>query len=199
MFEELVLASNNRGKLAELSGILGDQVGRITPQGDLGVPEAEETGTTFEDNALLKARHAAQHTGLPALADDSGLAVDFLDGAPGVFSARYAGPDADDEANNRKLLKALDGVPESKRSAAFHCVIVLVRDALDHEPIICRGVWHGRILDAPRGSGGFGYDPLFLDPQLGKTGGELTPAQKAAVSHRGQALRCLLEQLKAGG
>lgn len=195
MFDEVVLASNNKGKLDELLGILGDRVGRITPQGVYNVPEAVESGTTFEENALLKARNAAHHTGLPALADDSGLAVDFLDGAPGVYSARYAGPDADDQANNDKLLQALEGVPEGRRGAAFHCVIALVRDALDDDPIICHGVWRGRILEAPRGAGGFGYDPLFLDPRLGRSGGELVPEEKAAVSHRGQALRCLMERL----
>ena len=194
---KVVLASNNPGKLRELDAVLRPVGWELVAQGSLGVPEAEETGTTFEANALLKARHAAARTGLAALADDSGIEVDALDGRPGVYSARYAGPQCDDEANNRLLLKELEGVPEDRRDARYQCVIALVRDAEDPDPLIARGVWEGRILDAPRGHNGFGYDPLFYVPTHGCASAELDPDVKNAISHRGAALRALVEQLQA--
>ena len=170
----------------------------LVAQGDLGVPEAEETGTTFEANALLKARHAAACTGLAALADDSGIEVDALDGRPGVYSARYAGPQCDDEANNRLLLQELEGVPKEQRGARYQCVIAMVRTAEDPDPLIARGVWEGRILEAPQGHNGFGYDPLFYVPTHGCASAELEPDVKNGISHRGAALRALIEHLQAG-
>ncbi len=186
----VVLATGNRGKLRELQALLGTAY-ELVPQSDLGVIDIEETGTTFTENALLKARHAAATTGLPAIADDSGLEVDALDGAPGVRSARYAGVAATDADNNAKLLRALDGLPAAARTARFRSVIVYVAAADDPEPLIAEGVWAGRILDAPRGAGGFGYDPLFFDGAAGGTGAELEPAAKNRVSHRGHAARQL--------
>lgn len=194
---KVVLASNNPGKLRELDAVLRPMGWELVTQGSLGVSEAEETGTTFEANALLKARHAAACTGLAALADDSGIEVDALDGRPGVYSARYAGPQCDDEANNRLLLQELEGVPEDRRSARYQCVIALVRDAGDRNPLIARGAWEGRILDAPRGHNGFGYDPLFYVPTHGCASAELDPDVKNSISHRGAALRALVEQLQA--
>ena len=182
----LVLASGNAKKLAELAAIVADFGLEVVPQREFGVPDAVEDGDTFEANALTKARHASRLTGLPAVADDSGLAVAALDGAPGVYSARYAGESADDDANNAKLLAALDGVTD--RRAHYVCVIAFVRDADDAEPIVCRGEWHGEIATAPRGDGGFGYDPLFVVPERGLTAAELDPAEKNRISHRGQAL-----------
>ena len=195
---KVVLASNNPGKLRELDAVLRPMGWELVVQGSLGVPEAEETGTTFEANALLKARHAAACTGLAALADDSGIEVDALDGRPGVYSARYAGPQCDDEANNQLLLEELAGMPEDRRRARYQCVIALVRDAQDPDPLIARGVWEGRILDAPREGNGFGYDPLFYVPTHGCSSAELAPDVKNAISHRGAALRALIEQLQAG-
>ena len=194
---KVVLASNNPGKLRELDAVLRPMGWEPVAQGSLGVPEAEETGVTFEANALLKARHAAACTGLAALADDSGIEVDALDGRPGVYSARYAGPQCDDEANNRLLLQELEGVPEERRGARYQCVIALVRGAEDPDPLIARGAWEGRILDAPRGCNGFGYDPLFYVPTHGCASAELSPEVKNAISHRGAALRALVEQLQA--
>ena len=184
----LVLASNNRGKLAEMRGILADLEIDLVAQADLGIDDIEETGATFVENALLKARHAARVSGLPALGDDSGLCVDALGGAPGLYSARYAGGHGDAAANIAKLLDTLRDVPPQARSAYFHCTIVLLRSADDPAPLIAEGRWHGRILDAPRGSGGFGYDPVFLDPALGASAAELDPPTKNRVSHRAQAL-----------
>jgi XTP/dITP diphosphohydrolase len=184
---EIVLASGNAGKLHEFQALLGPDW-RVRPQADFGVTPVEETGGTFLANALLKARHAAQATGLPALADDSGLEVDALGGAPGVHSARYAGPGADDAANNHKLLAALAGLPGQERTARFRCVLVWTRGPGDPAPLVAEGVWEGRILPAPRGRGGFGYDPLFLDPETGLAAAELDPALKNARSHRGRAL-----------
>ena len=163
---DLVLASGNAGKIRELQALLGS-TWRVLPQSDLGVVPVEETGSTFLANALLKARHAARVTGLPALADDSGLEVDALGGAPGVRSARYAGPEADDAANNARLLAALSGVPEPQRTARYRCVLVWMDGPDDPAPLIAEGLWEGRILTEPRGRGGFGYDPLFLDPVSG--------------------------------
>lgn len=194
---KVVLASNNPGKLRELDAVLRPMGWELVAQGDLGVPEAEETGTTFEANALLKARHAAACTGLAALADDSGIEVDALDGRPGVYSARYAGPQCDDEANNRLLLQELEGVPEEQRGARYQCVIALVRTAEDPDPLIARGAWEGRILEAPQGHNGFGYDPLFYVPTHGCASAELDPDVKNALSHRGAALRALVERLRA--
>jgi XTP/dITP diphosphohydrolase len=191
----VVLASLNPGKAREVGQLLAGSGLEVVSQAALGVPEAAETAPTFVENALLKARHAAQLTGLPAVADDSGLAVDALGGAPGIYSARYAGPGADDAANNRKLLEALAGLPAAARTARFICVVVYLRHAADPVPLICEGAWHGRLLEAPRGANGFGYDPLFLVPELGVTSAELPPEQKNRLSHRGQALRRLVERL----
>jgi XTP/dITP diphosphohydrolase len=184
---DLVLASGNAGKVRELQALLGS-TWRVLPQSELGVASVEETGTTFLANALLKARHAARATGLRALADDSGLEVDALDGAPGIHSARYAGPTADDAANNARLLAALTGVPEARRTARFRCVLVWLEAPDDPAPLIAEGTWEGRILEAPRGSRGFGYDPLFFDAQSGMTPAEMAPSAKNARSHRGIAL-----------
>jgi XTP/dITP diphosphohydrolase len=192
--KRIVVASGNAGKLAEFNRLLGEAGIEFVAQGELGVDDIEETGLTFVENALLKARHAAQVTGLAALADDSGLCVDALGGAPGLYSARYAGEPGDAARNIDKLLAALDGVPDEQRGARFHCTLVLLRHAGDPQPLIAEGQWHGRILHAPRGSGGFGYDPLFLDP-CGQTAAELEPAFKNRISHRGQALVILREQL----
>ncbi len=193
---KIVMASSNAGKIREIARILEDLGAEIVPQSEFGVSDADETGTTFVENALIKARHAADATGLPAIADDSGLSVDALDGAPGVYSARYSGSDATDESNNRKLLAALESVAAEKRGAAFHCVACFVTPG-DDEPLIATGEWRGSILEAPRGEGGFGYDPLFLDPESGVASAELTPEEKNARSHRGKALRRLHDLLAA--
>lgn len=192
---KVVLASSNPGKLREFAQLLAGSGMEVVPQGDFGVPQAQETGLSFVENAILKARNAAAHTGLPALADDSGIEVDALNGAPGIYSARYAGEGAGDAANNAKLLEALKDVDEAGRGARFHSVIVYLRHAEDPSPVIAEGVWEGRILRAPRGEGGFGYDPLFLVPALGKSAAELSKEEKNRLSHRGQALRRLCEQL----
>jgi len=191
---KLVLASGNAGKLREISRILGGLGIAVVPQSDFGVGDADETGSSFVENALIKARHAVAATGLPAIADDSGLCVDALDGRPGVYSARYAGPQAGDAANNAKLLRELAGVADEQRGAAFHCVACFVAPG-DAEPVIATGEWRGRILRQPRGDGGFGYDPLFLVPGLGKSSAELSAADKNARSHRGKALRALAQKL----
>lgn len=192
---KLVLASGNAGKLKELQAMLADLPLQIVPQRELGVDDVPETGLTFVENALIKARHACAVTGLPALADDSGLIVDALDGAPGLYSARYAGSPTDDAANNAKLLDALRDVPAERRGARFYAVIVLLRHADDPQPLICEGSWEGRIVDVPRGSHGFGYNPLFLDEALGLTAAEMPPEQKNARSHRAIALQVLLQRL----
>ena len=189
------MASGNVGKLREIARILADMAIEVVPQSELGVTDAEETGSTFLDNALLKARHAARATGLPAIADDSGLAVDALDGRPGVYSARYSGPEADPEKNIDRLLAELDGVPEGERGAAFHCAACFVMDDAA-EPIVAEGEWRGEILRARQGDGGFGYDPVFLVPELGCSSAELSPAQKDARSHRGIAMRELARLLR---
>lgn len=193
---EAVLASGNPGKVREFQALLGTRW-TLRPQTDFGIEPVPETGDTFLANALLKARHAARVTGLPALADDSGLEVDALAGEPGVRSARYAGDAAGDAANNRRLLEALAGVPESARTARFRCVLVWLDGPQDPCPLVAEGAWEGRILTAPRGSAGFGYDPLFLDPVTGLSAAELDPAAKNARSHRGQALRQLEVLLEA--
>lgn len=197
MSRRLVIASNNAGKIAELDHLLSPLGLEPVAQGELGVTEAEEPAVTFVENAILKARNAARQTGLPALADDSGLAVDALDGQPGVRSARYAGPQASDADNVQALLAALKDVPEKERTAQFHCVLVYLRHADDPTPIICHGRWPGRILFEPKGDGGFGYDPVFLVPEYFRSAAELTREQKGRISHRGRALASLLEQLKA--
>ncbi|WWW35349.1 RdgB/HAM1 family non-canonical purine NTP pyrophosphatase [Stenotrophomonas rhizophila] len=193
----LVLASGNAGKLKELQAMLGDLPLQIVAQGELGVSDVPETGLTFVENALIKARHASAVTGLPALADDSGLIVDALDGAPGLYSARYAGSPTNDAANNAKLLDALREVPAERRTARFYAVIVLLRHVNDPQPLICEGSWEGVILDELRGSNGFGYNPVFLDPALGLTAAEMDPAQKNAISHRALALQLLKQKLPA--
>lgn len=194
---KLVLASGNRGKLAEFRALLGDSGIEFASQGEFGIGEVDETASTFVENALLKARHAARLTGLPALGDDSGLCVDALGGAPGLRSARYAGNGANAGANNAKLLAALEGLPVAQRSARFYCVLVVLRHADDPQPLIAEGEWHGRILAAPRGAGGFGYDPVFFDPGHGLSAAELEPAVKNRVSHRGRAIAALRERLAA--
>lgn len=192
---EIVLASNNSGKLREIETLLAPAGLRLVTQGSLGIEAAEETGLTFVENAILKARHAAQASGKAAIADDSGLEVDALDGAPGIYSARYAGSDSSDEANNEKLLHALADQPGVERSARFQCVLVYLRHATDPTPLICQGTWEGLILDAPRGNNGFGYDPIFGVPTHGVSSAELEPETKNALSHRGQALRALVAEL----
>jgi XTP/dITP diphosphohydrolase len=194
---ELVLASGNAGKLAELRELLGGDFTRLRAQSEFGVADAEETGLTFIENALLKARHAARATGLPALGDDSGLCVDALGGAPGLYSARYGGVHGDSPRNIARLLRELEGVPDAARTARFHCVLALLRSADDPQPIVVEGRWEGRILQAPRGARGFGYDPVFLDPLHGCSAAELDPAVKNAISHRGQALAALKQRLPA--
>lgn len=192
----LVLASSNAGKLAELRDLLGDTGIELVAQTDLGVQDAEETASTFVENALLKARNAAAVTGLPALADDSGLCVDALGGAPGLYSARYSGVHGDAQANIEKLLGAMKTVPPERRTAHFYAVIVVLRHAGDPQPIIAEGIWPGRILEEPRGTGGFGYDPVFLDPERGCAAAELETSLKNRVSHRGRALAALYDRLR---
>lgn len=189
----IVMASGNAGKIREIAELLAGLDVAIVPQSKFGVRDADETGTTFEENAIIKARHAVLATGMPAIADDSGLSVDALDGRPGVYSARYAGPAASDDDNIDKLLAELDGV--EARGAAFHCAACFLQSA-DDEPLVARGTWRGEILTARRGAGGFGYDPVFLVPELGKASAELAPEEKNARSHRGQALRELATALR---
>jgi XTP/dITP diphosphohydrolase len=191
----VVLASGNRGKLAEFAGLLAGSGLEVVAQRDLGVADVEETGATFVENALLKARHAARLTGLPALADDSGLCVAHLGGAPGLYSARYAGAHGDAAANRDKLLHALEGVPTARRGAFFICVLVLLRAADDPAPLIAEGRWHGVVLERERGDGGFGYDPLFLPAGQTRSAAELEPALKNRLSHRGQALAAMRARL----
>jgi len=192
---KLVLASNNAGKLTEFGRLLEGSGIEVVAQSELGVQDIEETGLTFVENALLKARNAARVTGLPALADDSGLCVDALDGAPGLYSSRYAGPEGDAQRNIAKLLDALAGISDERRSARFCCALVLLRHAEDPQPLIAEGRWEGRILHAPRGNNGFGYDPVFLDPENNLTAAELDPAIKNRISHRGRALQLLRQRL----
>lgn len=192
---QLVLASSNAGKLVELRELLGGLDIALHVQSAFGVEDADETGLTFVENAILKARHAARATGLPALGDDSGLCVDALDGAPGLYSARYSGTHGDAGANIAKLLAALREVPEGERTARFVCVLALLRHADDPQPLIAEGVWEGRILDAPRGAGGFGYDPVFFDPVRGQGAAEMDAVLKNRISHRGLALATLRERL----
>ncbi|OAM53246.1 non-canonical purine NTP pyrophosphatase, RdgB/HAM1 family [Methylovorus sp. MM2] len=192
--KKLVIASGNAGKLREIAHLLQPLNIEVLSQSHFNVPEAEEPYVTFIENALAKARHASEHTGLPALADDSGICVDALNGAPGVFSARFAGEPKSDARNNEKLLQELNG--KNNRQAHYYCVIVLVRHANDPQPIIVEGIWQGEILTVPQGDGGFGYDPLFLDDKTGKAAAELAPEIKNRISHRGQAMSKLLQKLE---
>ncbi len=191
---KIVLASGNPGKIREIQALL--QSCTIVPQSDFQVPEAEETGTTFVENAIIKARNAAEYSGLPAISDDSGLAVDALDGAPGVYSARYAGVGAGDEANLQKVLQNLRDVPELQRSARFICVLVFMRHAGDPQPLIAEGVWEGRIIEHSVGENGFGYDPIFWVPDCSCSSAELSPETKNRLSHRGQALQLLTDLMQ---
>ena len=193
--QKIVLASSNPGKIREIQAMLATHP--IIPQSDFAIGDADETGTTFVENAIIKARHAAFHSMLPAIADDSGLVVDALNGAPGVHSARYAGVKSSDLDNLRTLLKNLEGAPEEQRSARFICVLVFMRHAADPIPVIAQGIWKGRILFEPKGSNGFGYDPIFWVPTHRCASAELSPNIKNALSHRGQALRTLTAMLKA--
>lgn len=191
----LVLATGNPGKVTELSDLLAPFGWHVTPQTELGVSDADETGLTFVENAIIKARNACMVTGLPALADDSGLAVHALGGAPGIYSARYAGPNATDADNVEKLLAAMTDVPDGERTAEFHCVLVWMQSADDPTPLICHGRWAGKIAHAASGTGGFGYDPIFIANETNTTAAELSKAQKRELSHRGKALRLLANQL----
>lgn len=192
---KVVLASNNPGKVREFQEILHNLPIDLIPQADLGIQDAEESGLSFVENAIIKARHAAQASGLPAIADDSGLAVDALLGAPGIYSARYAGKNALAEDNIRKLLGDMKDLPPQKRAASFYCVLVFMTHALDPTPLICQGKWDGSILHAPQGKNGFGYDPVFFVPAEGKSAAELPAEIKNTLSHRGLALRALLNLL----
>ena len=194
--KNIVLASSNPGKVREINQLLAELDMHVVAQGDYGVMDAEETGLTFVENAILKARNAAAHTGLPAIADDSGIEVDALNGAPGIYSARYAGAGASDQDNLQKLLEALRDVPEAGRTARFQCLMVYMRHGEDPTPLICQGTWEGRILFEPRGENGFGYDPVFHVPTHNCSSAELEPAVKNTLSHRGQALRLLLAALR---
>ncbi|MFQ5546339.1 MAG: XTP/dITP diphosphatase [Acidiferrobacterales bacterium] len=197
MNREIVLASNNPGKVREIAQLLADFDLSVLPQSQFDVPEVEETGLTFVENAILKARNAAHETGLATIADDSGLEVDALNGAPGIHSARYAGVGSSDQANLDKLLQALINVPQSDRSARFQCLIVYLAHEYDPSPLICQGTWEGSILSEPRGDNGFGYDPVFFVPTHNCTAAELLPSDKNQLSHRGQALRKLIEALRS--
>lgn len=194
MFNKIVIASGNQGKLREIQQLLSSLAIEVVPQSDFNIPEADEPYFTFVENALTKARHASLHSGLPALADDSGICVDALQGAPGIYSARFAGEPKSDARNNEKLLQALDGV--ENRHAHYYCVMVLVRNPEDPQPLIAQGIWQGEILAEPRGDGGFGYDPVFLDAKTGKTGAELTMDIKNRISHRGHALRDMVHLIE---
>jgi len=194
--QKLVIASGNKGKLRELAALLEPLDYQVHTQAEFNVPDVAETGTTFVENAIIKARHAAEITGLPAVADDSGIEVDALDGAPGVYSARFSAPDATDAKNNALLVEKLRNVAESERTARYRAVIVYMRHARDPSPIICEGSWEGRIVLQPRGEGGFGYDPYFYLDTHHCTSAELTAEQKNAISHRGQALQQLVHRLK---
>ncbi len=196
MHQKIVLASNNKGKVREFNQLLSGLDMEVVPQNTFDIPEVDETGLSFVENAILKARNAAAHSGLPAIADDSGLEVDVLNGAPGIYSARFAGKGASDADNLQKLLRDIKNVPEAQRTARFQCVLVYMRHKDDPTPIICQGTWEGVITQAPQGENGFGYDPIFYVPTHHCTSAQLTPEQKNALSHRGQALQKLLVELK---
>lgn len=194
---QIVLASGNQGKLREFQHLLANLNIDMLPQSQFNVDSVEETGLTFVENAILKARHAAKISGLPAIADDSGIEVGALNGQPGIYSARYAGEDASDADNNAKLLKNLEGLQEAQRTARFHCVLVYLRHADDPTPLVCHGAWEGRILEAPSGDRGFGYDPLFYVPSEGCSAADLPKEVKNSISHRAVAMAKLAEQLQA--
>ena len=195
--QKIVLASNNKGKVREFGEMLSTLNMEVIPQATFNIEDADETGLTFVENAIIKARHASAIAGLPAIADDSGLEVDFLNGAPGIYSARYSGEGAKDEKNLLKLLDALKDVPEEKRTARFQCVLVYMRHAEDPTPLICQGTWEGIILTEPQGENGFGYDPVFYVPTHNCSSAQLSSDEKNVLSHRGQALKKLLTALKA--
>ena len=195
--QKIVLASNNKGKVREFGEMLSTLNMEVIPQATFNIEDADETGLTFVENAIIKARHASAIAGLPAIADDSGLEVDFLNGAPGIYSARYSGEGATDEKNLLKLLDALKDVPEEKRTARFQCVLVYMRHAEDPTPLICQGTWEGIILTEPQGENGFGYDPVFYVPTHNCSSAQLSSDEKNVLSHRGQALKKLLTALKA--
>lgn len=194
--KKIVLATGNQGKVREMADLLADFGFDVVAQSEFNVSKVAETGTTFIENAIIKARHAAKETGLPAIADDSGLEVDALDGAPGVYSARYAGEHATDQQNLAKLLDAMKDVPEAQRTARFHCVLVLMRHENDPTPLVCHGTWEGRILTEAHGSNGFGYDPIFFVPEDNCASAQLEPARKKQLSHRGQALKKLFQAIE---
>jgi len=193
--QKFVLASNNKGKLREFNDMFSSMSITVLPQADFDIEEIEETGLSFVENAILKARNAALHSGLPAIADDSGIEVDALKGAPGIYSARYAGAGASDAENLNKLLQALEGVPAEKRTARFQCLLVYMRHENDPTPVICQGTWEGKILEAPQGENGFGYDPVFFVPDYNCSSAELTREVKNSLSHRAKALKLLASQL----
>jgi len=195
MSKKIVLATGNKGKVKEMANLLSDFGFDVLPQSEFNVSEVEETGTTFIENAIIKARHAAKETGLPAIADDSGLEVDSLLGAPGIYSARYSGEGATDQKNLNKLLEAMKTIPEEKRTARFHCVLVLMKHEGDPTPIVCHGKWEGKILTKPSGQNGFGYDPIFWVPETNCASAELDATQKKQLSHRGKALTQLFSIL----
>lgn len=194
--QQIVLASANAGKLREFNQVLAGLDFQVLAQSDFAVGEVDETGLTFVENAILKARHVSQVSGLPALADDSGLEVDFLKGAPGIYSARFSGAGATDASNNAKLLELLSGVPEAERGARFQCLLVYLRHPKDPTPLICQGTWEGRILETPQGDNGFGYDPLFWVPECQCSSAQLLPEQKNRLSHRGQAVAEFVRRLQ---
>jgi XTP/dITP diphosphohydrolase len=194
--KRIVLASGNAGKIRELTELLAPIGLEVVPQSQWQVEECEETGLTFVENAILKARNAARHTGLPALADDSGIEVDFLQGQPGIYSARYSGPDGDDRRNNEKLLAAMQGVPQDRRTARFRCVMAFLTHAEDPSPILTEGTWEGLVASRSAGSRGFGYDSVFFLPEYGCTSAELSDTEKNRLSHRGQAVRAMVERLR---
>jgi XTP/dITP diphosphohydrolase len=196
MSSKIVLASNNPGKVREINQLLNDLDLQVVPQSEFNIPDADETGLTFVENAIIKARQAAELSGLPAIADDSGLEVDALKGAPGIYSARYSGDGATDEKNLQKLLVDLKNVPEGDRTARFQCLMVYMRHAKDPTPLICQGTWEGVITFEPQGDNGFGYDPVFYVPDHHCTSAQLSPEQKNRLSHRGQALQKLIAKLK---
>lgn len=194
--QKIVLASNNAGKVREINQILAGLDLEVVPQAEFAIPEADETGLTFVENAILKARHASLLSGLPAIADDSGLEVDALHGAPGIYSARYAGVGASDTDNLNRLLNAMQGMPTAERTARFQCLMVFMRHGEDPTPLICQGTWEGRILEAAQGENGFGYDPVFYVPELDCSSAQLDAGTKNRLSHRGKALKQLLAAMK---
>tara|TARA_R110002050_G_scaffold57423_3_gene129091 strand:- start:227527 stop:228129 length:603 start_codon:yes stop_codon:yes gene_type:complete len=193
---KIVLASGNKGKLSEFAQLFAPFDIDVVPQSDFDVPEAEETGLSFVENAIIKARNACEHTGLPAIADDSGIEVDYLLGAPGIYSARYAGEHASDDDNLNALLSALNGVPDRERAARYQCLLVMMRHSKDPTPLICQADWQGRILHEPMGNGGFGYDPIFWVPERQCSAAQLSSEQKHTISHRGKAIRKFIEEIK---